>query len=101
MGMFLMVSALSLIGVGICALLFAAATRGVQAPAVQPAEQPAREMPRFFAGEPHMQPGRVPIEALLLQIERHVQLEQAAAESFHFSPTVESLHSRTMSPLVH
>ncbi len=48
-----------------------------------------------------MQPGRVPIEALLLQIERHVQLEQAAAESFHFAPTVEALHSRTMSPLVH
>jgi hypothetical protein len=44
---------------------------------------------------------RVPIEALLLQIERHIRLEQAAAESFLDYPTVESLHTRTMSPLVH
>lgn len=101
MEMFLMVVAMSLMGVAVCAILFAAATRDVRAPAVQPAEQPVREMPRFFADRPHIQPGRVPIEALLLQIERHVQLEQAAAESFHFSPTVEALHSRTMSPLVH
>ena len=42
-----------------------------------------------------------PIEALLLQIERHVRLEQAAAESFQQAPTAESLHIRTMSPLVH
>ena len=101
MEMFLMVAAMSLMGVAVCAILFAAATRDVRTPAEQPAEQPAREMPRFFADHPHMQPGRVPLEALLLQIERHVQLEQAAAESFHFSPTVEALHSRTMSPLVH
>ncbi len=100
MEMFLMAGALSLMGVAVCAVLFAAATRAEQPPA-EPAERPAREMPRFFAGEPLMQPGRVPIEALLLQIERHVQLEQAAAESFHFAPTVEALHSRTMSPLVH
>lgn len=101
MEMFLMVAAMSLLGVAVCAALFAAATREVRMPEAQVAEQPSREMPRFFAGQPHIQPGRVPIEALLLQIERHVQLEQAAAESFHFSPTVESLHSRTMSPLVH
>lgn len=101
MEMFLMVSALSLVGVVVCAALFAAATRNLPAGADQVVERPARQMPRFFANEPHMQPGRVPIEALLLQIERHVQLEQAAAESFHYAPTVESLHSRTMSPLVH
>ena len=101
MEMFLMVMAMSLLGVAVCALLFAAATRDAQAPPVQPAERATREMTRFFAGQPRMQPDRVPIEALLLQIERHVQLEQAAAESFHFSPTVEALHSRTMSPLVH
>jgi hypothetical protein len=101
MEMFLMVGAMSLLGVAVCAALFAAATRGLPADTQPVAEQPAREMPRFFAGESRMQPGRIPIEALLLQIERHVQLEQAAAESFHFAPTVESLHSRTMSPLVH
>jgi len=101
MEMFLMVGALSLLGVAVCAALFAAGTRPEHPATAPAADQPVREMPRFFAGEPHMQPGRVPIEALLLQIERHVQLEQAAAESFHFAPTVEALHSRTMSPLVH
>jgi hypothetical protein len=101
MEMFLMVGAMSLMGVAVCAALFAAATRDADRPAAPPAEQPAREVPRFFADEPYLTAGRIPIEALLLQIERHVQLEQAAAESFHFSPTVESLHGRTMSPLVH
>ena len=43
----------------------------------------------------------VPIEVLLLQIERHVRLEQAAAESFHDAPTVEALHAPTTSPLMH
>ena len=43
----------------------------------------------------------VPLEVLLLQIEHHVRLEQAAAESFHLAPTVESLHRHTASPLVH
>jgi hypothetical protein len=43
----------------------------------------------------------VPIDVLLLQLERHVRLEQAAAESFLMAPTVENLHSRTSSPLVH
>jgi hypothetical protein len=43
---------------------------------------------------------RVPIEALLLQIENHVRLEQAAAESFLQTPTPALLHSRTMSSLV-
>jgi hypothetical protein len=38
---------------------------------------------------------------LLLQIDRHVRLEQAAAESFLDAPTTASLHSRTTSPLVH
>ena len=43
---------------------------------------------------------RIPIEALLLQIDNHVRLEQAAAESFLEYPTAALLHSRTISPLV-
>jgi hypothetical protein len=43
----------------------------------------------------------VPLEVLLLQIEQHVRLEHAAAELFNQYPTVESLHRRTASPLVH
>jgi hypothetical protein len=105
MEMFLLAFAMSLLGVGVSAALFSAATRGVdEAPDARPAQAPARESPRFFAdaivaGAPP--PTRVPIEALLLQIERHVQLEQAAAESFLSRPTRQGLHSRTASPLVH
>jgi hypothetical protein len=98
MEMFLMGLALSLLGVVVSAACFAAATRDErrQAPA---RDAPVVAPPRFFAGE--ALPPRVPIEALLLQIERHVRLEQAAAESFLHAPTAETLHSRTMSPLVH
>ena len=59
--------------------------------------------PRFFArpvDAPRPQPPAVPVEVLLLRLEQHVRLEQAAAESFHFAPTVESLHTRTTSPLL-
>jgi hypothetical protein len=36
----------------------------------------------------------------LLQIENHVRMEQAAAESFLASPTNAQLHSKTTSPFV-
>jgi hypothetical protein len=58
----------------------------------------------FFMGrvaKPTTMPSRqVPIEVLLLQIENHVRLEQAAAESFLAFPTHDHLHSKTPSPLV-
>jgi len=100
--MFLTVMAMSFLGVVVSAVLFAASTRNadpqprVETPTlvISPAAQ------RFFVGDGAPQP-RIPIEALLLQIERHVQLEQAAAESFLHEPTAESLHTRSMSPLVH
>jgi hypothetical protein len=102
MEMFLMVVALSLIGTAVSAILFAAAVHNAPPPPEAPAPSPiAPDPPRFFAGTPQLADSRMPIEALLLQIERHVRLEQAAAESFHDAPTIESLHSRTMSPLVH
>jgi hypothetical protein len=101
MEMFLMAAALSLLGVAVSAVLFAAATRQ---PAPEelalPADLPVLVPPRFFSEETATHP-RIPIEALLLEIDRHVRLEQAAAESFLHSPTVESLNSRTMSRLVH
>ena len=52
--------------------------------------------PRFFVDPA----SRVPIEALLLQIENHVRLEHAAAESFMEHPNPALLHSRTTSSLV-
>lgn len=125
MVMFLMAVCLSMFGLAVTAMAFGAATRDERsAEAAQPALKPALPMSispsRFFsdlpmvdlpaavlpamalpamaasASRPH-----VPIEVLLLQIERHVRLEQAAAESFLDYPTVASLHSRTTSPLVH
>ena len=59
---------------------------------------------RFFtdsvAKQPAMPSRQVPIEVLLLQIENHVRLEQAAAESFLAFPTHDQLHSKTPSPFV-
>ena len=50
--------------------------------------------------QPTVPPLQVPIEVLLLQIENHVRMEQAAAESFIAFPTQALLHSKTTSPFV-
>jgi hypothetical protein len=108
MEMFLMGLCLSLLGVAVSALAFGAATRNEREeerarPQPRPRPPLALPTPGFFFDStmrgdaaPHM-----PLEVLLLQLERHVRLEQAAAESFLMAPTLESLHSRTSSPLVH
>ena len=100
-----MVAVLSLVGVAVNAALFAAATRE---PPVVRAPEPqidARLLaaPSHFFVDDRARPAAPPvaIEELLLQIERHVRLEQAAAEAFQDFPTVESLHMQTTSPLVH
>jgi len=90
---------LSMFGLAVTCLAFGAATRGVdnrEPVKEKPAVQPAIPAPRFFV-DPSRQ---VPIEALLLQIENHVRLEQAAAESFLQAPDSARLHSRTTSALV-
>jgi hypothetical protein len=106
MEMFLMGLALSLLGVAVSGALFAAATRGVDQPgaldATSAARRPAAEA-RFFVEVPPAPASRplVPVDLLLLQIERHVRLEQVAGESFLHAPSAQSLHSRTASPLIH
>ena len=103
MEMFLMVATVSLLGMVVSVGLFAAATRDRGNASAMPDEQPLPlAPPRFFLADraPIASP-RVPIEVLLLQIEQHVRLEQAAAESFLDSPTIKSLNLRTTSPLVH
>lgn len=99
MEMLLMGVALSLLGVAVSAVLFAAATRDT-APAEAPAELPAAGVgvPRFFAQGATSAGPAVPIE-LLQKIQRHVRLERAAAEAFLAAPTRASLHRRTRSPL--
>jgi hypothetical protein len=105
MEMFLMVATMSVLGVLVCALLFAAATRQESSRLeARPADAVAAAAPRFFVDldvDPATLRTQVPVEVLMLQIERHVRLEQAAAQSFQFTPTPESLHMITMSPLVH
>ena len=116
MEMFLMAVCMTLFGVAVSAMAFGAATSDVReeqalATLDSKLDEALASMPeRFFARDtaptinvppPVVTVPRVPIEVLLAQIERHVRLEHAAAESFLYDPTVESLHSRTTSPLVH
>jgi hypothetical protein len=98
MDMLLMGAVLSMFGLAVTCLAFGAATRGQsrEPEKARPTAKPAIPAPRFFV-DPSRQ---VPIEALLLQIENHVRLEQAAAESFLEAPNAAHLHSRTTSPLV-
>ncbi len=105
--MLLMGVCLSMFGLAVACLAFGAATRtDDQSPAIaqpQPAAAQTAAKTRFFVDPVAVPAGahaRVPIEALLLQIESHVRLEQAAAESFLESPSPALLHSRTISPLV-
>jgi hypothetical protein len=106
MEMLLMGACLSLLGLAVTCLAFGTATRGEAAsPEVAPEPKVAAEAAptRFFADPVPALPRRleqVPIEALLLQIESHVRLEHAAAESFLEAPTAALLHCRTMSPLI-
>jgi hypothetical protein len=105
MEMLLMGAVLSIFGIAVSCLAFAAATRpsGEPEQAPEPKKVKSERPARFFAPTiPPMPVGRpqVPIEALLLQIESHVRLEHAAAESFIEMPTASLLHSRTISPLI-
>jgi hypothetical protein len=102
MVMFATILIMSLLAVALCAAAFAAATRGEAQPEAQPERRLVLEPPHFFAS-PAAKPGEaqmVPVEVLLSQIERHVRLEQAAAEAYLDVPTRDALHSRTTSPLL-
>ncbi len=105
MDMLLMGLCMTFIGVAVTAMAFVAATRPRwSTPAAQPELPAVKVAPaRFFsdsaASAIPVQP-LVPIEVLLHQIENHVRLEQAAAESFVAFPTQSLLHSKTTSPFV-
>jgi hypothetical protein len=103
MEMFLMALALSIFGLALSALAFGAATRNEPRPEAPRQPQLGLAPARFFSDNPvaFHRPPHVPLEVLLLQIEQHVRLEQAAAESFISLPSPEALNCRTQSPLVH
>jgi hypothetical protein len=104
--MFLMGICMSVLGFGVAAAAFGAVTRGLPTtPEPQPEPEPIHlKAPAGFFAEAPMPPAprhaSVPVSALLLEIENHVRLEQAAAESFLASPTIDLLHMRTVSSLV-
>ena len=106
MEMLLMGLCVTVFGVGVAAAAFGAATRSGSS------ESPAQAQPslgkviaptRFFSDKLPTSPAlrrQVPIEVLLLQIENHVRMEQAAAELFLAVPTQAQLHRKTNSPFV-
>jgi hypothetical protein len=101
MEMLLMGACLSMLGVAVTCMAFGAATHPEEGQTEAQEVQAAVPAPgRFFVHEGAMTDRRVPIGALMLEIENHVRLEQAAAESFLQMPTPAMLHSRTMSTFV-
>ena len=106
MAMVLALVGISLVLTAVTAVLLASLARSGDT-AGQAAVNAVRPVgtPHFFESGVHVPDPvtltRVPLEVLLLQIEQHVRLEHAAAELFNQYPTVESLHRRTASPLVH
>jgi len=106
MEMLLMALCVSMFGLAVAAIAFGAATRQESSlPPVQPELRPVKAAAsgRFFADEivPRNSPGTyVPTEVLLAQIENHVRLEQAAAESFLETPSHAQLHTKTTSAFV-
>lgn len=107
MEMLLMGLCVALFGTAVAAAAFGAATRSESPDSAGQPQLPlvkAVTTPQFFfdsAAIPAAIPSRsVSIEVLLLQIENHVRMEQAAAESFLAFPTQAQLHSKTNSPFV-
>ena len=101
MEMLLMGACLSLLGVAVTCMAFGAAARPeTELPEMEMVAERAPAPAKFFVDDAAAANTRVPIEALLLQIENHVRLEQAAAESFLQTPTSAVLHSRTVSALL-
>lgn len=106
MDMLLMGAAISFFGIVVSSLAFGAAARTEQPetqafPEVEPAT--VRKSSNFFiAGppEPAHPFAQVPIEALLLQIEHHVRMEQAAAESYVQLPSAALLHAPSITHVV-
>ena len=94
--------AMMLLGLAVSGLLFAAATRDRSAEAeAATATEALQPAPSTFFADGKMDSPPVSVDVLLLQIESHVRMEQAAVESFLAMPSVEALHTKTLSPLVH
>jgi hypothetical protein len=101
----LMLAGLGFAGLVASALLLSALLRHDSTAPGGPGARIQADPPQFFKEnapwrDPDVPPSE-PVQVLLLRIEQHVRVEQAAAESFHLCPTSASLHTHTTSPLVH
>lgn len=106
MEMFLMILCICFFTLAIMAAALGASTRPEQpAPPAKVKQEVEVVVPatNFFTDYnvvPAMPRSQVPIEALLAQIENHIRLEQAAAESFLSAPSPAMLHNKTISRFV-
>lgn len=103
MFMFLTILFASFAAIAVGALIVASGSpRQAEAISLQPERSENLGTSKFFGADAQAPALRqpVPVEVLMSQIEKHVRLEQAAAQSFLDVPTSESLHSRTESPFV-
>jgi hypothetical protein len=106
MAMVLALFAASMVVTVITAIVLAEALRTADSSARVRENPHPKEAPRFFAKDipapVHTgRASRVPVEVLLIEIERHVRLEREAAESFHLSPTPQTLHVQAAPLLLH
>lgn len=104
MEMFLVALFTCVFGLAVCVIGFGIASRSDEEEQPQPSDGVSIPPAQFFLDDipsaPSPSRSRVPPGLLMLQLERHIRLEQAAAEAFLDLPTVEILHARTASPLM-
>ena len=106
MAMVIALLSVSLVLTVITAIVLSAVLRDADSSAPVRESSHPNAPPRFFATDithPVQAAGAspVPIEILVLEIERHVRQERGVAESFHLSPTPQTLHVHAAAPLMH
>ena len=100
MMMFLSLMCVSFLAMAVLAMIaYETSARDAAPPEVRPDATVKLGTPRFFGGDLIVPPTRapLPVDAVIAQIERHVRLEQAAAESFLEIPDPGTLHTPTVS----
>ncbi|MGB9408483.1 MAG: hypothetical protein WCA89_13170 [Terracidiphilus sp.] len=103
MEMLLMGLCVGIFGLAVVAAAFGAATRSASSDSAAKSDLPLDKpmaSAQLASSQAPVPPQRIPIEALLLQIENHIRSEQAAAESFIEFPTHALLHSKTTSTFI-
>ena len=102
MVMFLSLLCISLLAVAVLsAIVYGAAPRDPR-PGIRPETRPGLEPPQFFGGDRAHPPAgpALPVDLVIAQLERHVRLERAAAESVLNLPLAETVHPSAHSRLV-